>query len=70
MYIDKLDDKVKKYKNTYHSTIKMKFPYVTWSTYIELNELNNMEDPKFEVPNWSEEGLWLKVKNTVSWTCY
>ena len=29
----------------------MKFPYVTSSTYIELNEVNNKEDPKFEVPN-------------------
>ena len=35
----------------------MKCPYVTSSTYIELNEVNNKEDPKFEVPNWSEEGF-------------
>ena len=69
VYIDKLDDIVNKYKNTYHSTIKMKCLYVTSSTYIELNERNNKEDPKFEVPNWSEKVFLLKVKNTVSWTC-
>ena len=69
VYIDKLDDIVKKYKNTYHSTIKMKCLYITSSTHIELNERSNKEDPKFEVPNWSENFFLLKAKTTVSWTC-
>ena len=35
MYIDKLDDIVDKYNNTYHSTIKMKPVNVKSSTYID-----------------------------------
>ena len=35
MNIDKLDDIVNKYNNTYHSTIRMKSVDVKRSTYIE-----------------------------------
>ena len=49
MYIDKLDDIVGKYKNTYHSTIKMKPADVNSSTYTDFNRENNKEDPKFEI---------------------
>ena len=49
LYIDKLDDIVNKYSNTYHSTIKMKPVDVKSSTYIEFNKENNEEDPKLEV---------------------
>ena len=45
MCIDKLDNIVNKYNNTYHSTIKMKPVNVKSSLYINFNE----EDPKFEV---------------------
>ena len=38
MYIDKLDDIVNKYNNTYHSTIKMKLVDVKSSTYINLDQ--------------------------------
>ena len=38
MYIDKLDNIVKKYNNTYHSTIKMKPPGVKSSTYTAIPE--------------------------------
>ena len=41
MYIDKLDDIVSKYNNTYHSTTKMKPVDVKLSTYIDLNKENN-----------------------------
>ena len=37
VYIDKLDDIVNKYNNTYHSTIKMKPVDVKPSTYIDSN---------------------------------
>ena len=51
MYIENLDAILNKQKNTYHRTIKIKCPHVTSRTYIELNEVNNREDLKFEVPN-------------------
>ena len=35
VYIDKLDDTVKKYNNTYHSIIKIKSVDVKSSTYID-----------------------------------
>ena len=38
VYIDKLDDIVNKYKNTYHSTIKMKPVDVKSSTYIDSSK--------------------------------
>ena len=38
VYIDKLDDIVNKYNNTYHSTIKMEPVDVKLSTYIDFNK--------------------------------
>ena len=38
VYIDKLDDIVHKYNNTYHSTFKMKSVDVKSNTYIEPNK--------------------------------
>ena len=49
MYIDKLDDIVNKYNNTYRSTINMKFVYVNSSTYIDFDKKNNKEYPKFKI---------------------
>ena len=49
MYIDKLDDIVNKYNNTYRSTINMKFVYVSSSTYIDFDKKNNKEYPKFKI---------------------
>ena len=46
VYIDKLDDIVNKYNNTY-STVKMKPVDIKSSTYIDFNKENNKEDPKF-----------------------
>ena len=51
VYIDKLDDVVHKYNNKYHSAIKMKPVDVNSSTYIDFNQENNKEDPKFQVSN-------------------
>ena len=47
VYIDKLDDIVNKYNNTYHSTIKMKPLDIKSSTYIS-NEISD-EDRKFKI---------------------
>ena len=49
VYIDKLDDIVNKYNNTYHRTIKMKPVDVKSSTYIDCSKEINDEDPKFKI---------------------
>ena len=49
MYIDKLDDIVNKYNNTYHSTIKMKPVDVKSNTYIDSSKEINDKDPKFKI---------------------
>ena len=49
VYINKLDDTVDKYNNTYHSTIKMKPSDVNSITYIDFDKSNEEEDPKFKL---------------------
>ena len=46
---DVLDDIVKKYNNTRHSTIKMKPINVKDNTYINTDKKINNKDPKFKV---------------------
>ena len=48
VYIDKLDDIVNEYNNTYHSTIKMKPIDVKDNTYINTDKKINNKDPKFK----------------------
>ena len=47
--IDKLDDIVNKYTNTYHSTIKINPVSVKSNTYIHSSNKINDEDPKFKI---------------------
>ena len=47
--IDKLDDIVNKYNNTYHSTIKMKPVDVKSNTYIDSNKGNNDQHSKLKI---------------------
>ena len=47
--IDKLDDIVKKYNNTYHTSIKIKPVDVKDNTYIDFKKEVNDKDPKFKV---------------------
>ena len=49
MYIDKLDDIVNEYNNTYHRTIKMKPIDVKDNTYVNIDKEVNDNDPKFKV---------------------
>ena len=51
VYIDKLDDIVDEYNNTYHRTIKMKPVDVKDNTYIDFKKEVNDKDPKFKVGN-------------------
>ena len=48
VYIDKLDDIVKKYNNTYHTSIKMKPVDVKDNTYIDFKKDFNNKDPIFK----------------------
>ena len=45
VYIDKLDDIVKKYNNTYHTSIKMKPVDVKDNTYIDFKKEVNDRNP-------------------------
>ena len=49
VYIDKLDDMVKKYNNTYHTSIKMKPVDVKDNTYIDFKKEINNKDLKLKV---------------------
>ena len=49
--MDKLNGKVNKNKNTYHSTIKMKPVDVKSTIYIDSCKENNDKDPKFKIKN-------------------
>ena len=52
VYIDRLDDIVYEYNNTYHSTIKMKPVDVNSSSYIDFGIENNEKSLKFEVGDY------------------
>ena len=49
LYIDKLDDIVNEYNNTFHRTIKMNPIDVKDNTYINIGKKVNDKDPKFKV---------------------
>ena len=52
MYIDKLDDIVKEYNNTFHKTIKMKPINIKDNTYINFEKEVNNKDTKFKVGDY------------------
>ena len=60
VYIDKLDDIVDEYNNTYHTTIKMKPIDVKDNTYTNTSKKINYKDPKFKV---GDRVRILKYKN-------
>ena len=62
MYINKLDNLVNEYKNTYHSTNKMKPADIKSSTYTDFDQKNKKEDVKFKVGD--QVRIW-KYKNTL-----
>ena len=51
VYLDKLDDIVRKYNNTYHTSIKIKPVDVKDNTYIDFKKESNDKDPKFKLGN-------------------
>ena len=52
VYIDKLDDIVNEYNNTYHGTIKMKPVDVKDNTHTGFEKEVNDKDPKFKVGDY------------------
>ena len=60
MYIDKLDDIVKKYNDTYHTSIKMKPFDVKDNTYIDFKKEVNDKNPKFKVGDLNTKNFLLK----------
>ena len=60
VYIDKLDDIVNKYNNTYHSTIKMSPVDVKSSTYIDSAKEFNDKDLKFKIGDISRISKYKK----------
>ena len=65
VYINKLDDIVNKYNNTYHSTIKMKLVDVKPNTYINSREEINDKNPKFKIDDivtiWKYKNVFTKA---------
>ena len=49
VYINKLDDIVNEYNNTYHKTIKMKPVDVKDNTYINFEKVVNNKNPKSKI---------------------
>ena len=52
MYIDKLDDIVNEYSNTYRRSIKIKFIVIKANKYFDISVINDNNNPKFEVSDW------------------
>ena len=53
VHIDKLDDVVGEYNNTYHRTIKIKPVDVKHNTYIDFDKEVNDKDPKFKLDDYA-----------------
>ena len=71
VYIDKLDDIVDEYNNTYHRTIKMKPIDVKDNTYIDSMDLHfekevNNKDPKFKIGDYARISCQIDLKKFLS----
>ena len=61
MYIDKLDDIVDEYNNTYYRTIKMKPIDVKSSTYIYFGDKINNWNPKLDFGNHIKTSTYIDI---------
>ena len=66
VYINKLDDIVNEYNNTYHRTIRVKPVDVEDNTYIDFEKEVNDKDPKFKVGDYVKIS---KYKNVFAKGC-
>ena len=69
VFLDKLDDIVNKYNNTYHKTIEMKPFDVKSNTYIDSTKEVTGKDPKFKICDIVRISkykiIFTKVKNSL-----
>ena len=63
VYFNVINDIVKKYNGSYHSSIKKKPKDVTDSVFVEYSEESNKKDPKFKIGDHVRVS---KYKNTFS----
>ena len=63
MYIDKLDDIVNKYNNSYHITIKMKPVDVKSNTCINSSKEVNDKYPKFKIDDIVRISKYKNIKH-------
>ena len=71
VYIDKLDDMVGEYNNTYHRTTEMKPVDVGDNTYIDFEKEVNHKDPKFKVGDYIRISKYNNIfakENMPSWS--
>ena len=61
VYIDKLDDIVNEYNNTYHRTIKMKSVDIKENTYIDFKKELNDKDPKLKVGDYVRTSIYKNI---------
>ena len=61
VYIDKLEDIVYEYNNTYHRTIKIKPVDIKLNIYIEFGVENNDKNPKFKVCDHAKTSAHTKI---------
>ena len=64
VHIDKLDDIVGEYNNTYHRTITMKPVDVEDNTYIHFKKEVNDKDPKFKLGDHVTISKYILLKDT------
>ena len=62
--IDKLDDMVNEYNNTYHRTIKRKPVDVKSGNHIEYNVNSNDKNPKFKIRDHVRISKYKNIFNT------
>ena len=60
-YINKLDDMVGAYNNTYHRTIKIKPVDVEDNTYIDFEKEVTDKDPKFKVGHYVRMSIYKNI---------
>ena len=72
VYIDKLDDIVNEYNNTYHRTVKMKIVDVKDNKYIDFDKEVNNKDPKFKIGDHVKiskyKNIFIHIGYTPNWS--